>query len=76
MIEDLIRRIQEPIIGRISVEDARRLEREFNERDVWEAISGCGGGDKASGLDGFNFKFIRKFWEDIKPDLMRAVTWF
>ncbi|GJZ53993.1 hypothetical protein Tco_0608878 [Tanacetum coccineum] len=47
------------------------LEKEFNEKEVWEAIHGCGGGP-----DGFNFKFIRKFWEIIKPDLLKAVMWF
>ncbi|GKC36064.1 hypothetical protein Tco_1048448 [Tanacetum coccineum] len=39
---------------------------------------GCNYGlrDKALGPDGFNFKFIRKFWEVIKADLMREVMWF
>ncbi|GJS54318.1 reverse transcriptase domain, reverse transcriptase zinc-binding domain protein [Tanacetum coccineum] len=33
-------------------------------------------GDKAPSPDGFNFKFIRKMWEIIKPDLMGAISWF
>ncbi|GJZ71757.1 reverse transcriptase domain, reverse transcriptase zinc-binding domain protein [Tanacetum coccineum] len=62
-------------LEKISEDDARVLEKEFNEEEVWEAIRGCGG-DKAPGPDGFNFKFIRRFWDVIKSDLMRAVLWF
>ncbi|GJY96661.1 reverse transcriptase domain, reverse transcriptase zinc-binding domain protein [Tanacetum coccineum] len=61
-------------VGRISVDDAQRLEMILSENEVWEAIFGCGG-DKASEPDGFNFKFIRKVWEIIKPDLLGAVAW-
>nr|GEX60003.1 UvrD-like helicase, ATP-binding domain, P-loop containing nucleoside triphosphate hydrolase [Tanacetum cinerariifolium] len=47
-------------IKKISMEEAYKLEKEFNEKEVWEAICGCGG-DKAPGPDGFNFKFIKKY---------------
>ncbi|GJW73959.1 RNA-directed DNA polymerase, eukaryota, reverse transcriptase zinc-binding domain protein [Tanacetum coccineum] len=57
-------------LEKISVEEARILEKE-----VWDAICGYGG-DKSSGTDGFNFKFIRKFWKVIKSDVKRAVMWF
>ncbi|GKA87607.1 hypothetical protein Tco_0809371 [Tanacetum coccineum] len=43
---------------KISMEEARTLERSFNEKEVWDAIYGWGG-DKAPGPDGFNFKFIK-----------------
>ncbi|GKC63795.1 putative RNA-directed DNA polymerase [Tanacetum coccineum] len=62
-------------IEKISMEEAIMLEGEFNEKEVWDAIQGCGS-DKAPGPDGFNFKFIRKFWEVLKPELMVAVKWF
>ncbi|GJT43273.1 putative RNA-directed DNA polymerase, eukaryota [Tanacetum coccineum] len=62
-------------IGKITKEEARDLEKDFNKNEVLEAIRGCGG-DKAPGPDGFNFKFIRKFWNVIKPDLLEAVRWF
>ncbi|GKA56638.1 putative RNA-directed DNA polymerase [Tanacetum coccineum] len=62
-------------IEKISIEDARLLEMRFNEKEVWDAIHGCGG-DKAPGPDGFNFKFIRKFWDIIKSNLIEAVMWF
>nr|GEV86550.1 putative RNA-directed DNA polymerase, eukaryota, reverse transcriptase zinc-binding domain protein [Tanacetum cinerariifolium] len=61
-------------IEKVTEVDARRLEREFSEKEVWEEIQGCGG-DKAPGPDGFNFKFIRKMWEIIKSDLIRAIMW-
>nr|GEV05064.1 hypothetical protein [Tanacetum cinerariifolium] len=48
---------------------------EFKEGESWDAIRGCGS-DKAPGPDGFNFKFIKKFWEVIKADLVKAVNWF
>ncbi|PWA63317.1 Transposon TX1 [Artemisia annua] len=53
----------------------QKARREFSETEVWEAIKACGG-DKAPGPDGFNFKFIRGFWNLLKPDLMGAVKWF
>ncbi|GKD05460.1 hypothetical protein Tco_1180434, partial [Tanacetum coccineum] len=60
---------------KISCEEANMLESDFDEKEVWQAIGGCGG-DKAPGPDGFNFKFIRKFWDIIKADIVRAVKWF
>ncbi|GKF10539.1 transposon TX1 uncharacterized [Tanacetum coccineum] len=35
-----------------------------------------GGGVKAPGPDGFNFRFIKKAWDVIKSDLLNAVRWF
>ncbi|GJU10075.1 transposon TX1 [Tanacetum coccineum] len=55
--------------------EAAMLETEFKEKEVWEAICGCGG-DKTSGPDGFNFKFMKKFWDVLKSDLMFAVKWY
>ncbi|GJY06265.1 reverse transcriptase domain, reverse transcriptase zinc-binding domain protein [Tanacetum coccineum] len=62
-------------IEKITEEGARDLEKYFNENEVLEAIRGCGG-DKASGTDGLNFKFIRKIWNVIKPDLLEVIRWF
>ncbi|GJT27084.1 RNA-directed DNA polymerase, eukaryota, reverse transcriptase zinc-binding domain protein [Tanacetum coccineum] len=49
-------------IKKISTEEALKLEKEFSEKEVWEAFYGCEG-DKAPGPDGFNFKFIKKSWK-------------
>ncbi|GKE11342.1 hypothetical protein Tco_1414893 [Tanacetum coccineum] len=55
--------------------EAAMLETELKEKEVWEAICGCGG-DKTPGPDGFNFKFMKKFWDVLKSDLMFAVKWY
>nr|GEU86465.1 transposon TX1 uncharacterized [Tanacetum cinerariifolium] len=51
------------------------LEGLFGEDEVWNAIKGCGS-NKASGLDGFNFGFIKKCWGVIKANLLKALEWF
>ncbi|GJX49213.1 kinase-like domain, beta-lactamase/transpeptidase-like protein [Tanacetum coccineum] len=62
-------------VVKILGEDAGMLECEIGEKEVWNAICGCNG-DKAPDPNGFNFKFIKKFWAIIKHDLMIAVRWF
>lgn len=34
------------------------------------------GGDKAPGPDGFNFRFIRKFWSFFEDDFSRILSDF
>ncbi|GJV81998.1 hypothetical protein Tco_1517868 [Tanacetum coccineum] len=62
-------------VEKISVEEASMVGKDFSEEEILDAVRGCGG-DKASGPDGFNFKYIRKFWDKMKSDLVRAVRWF
>ncbi|GKD99776.1 putative RNA-directed DNA polymerase, eukaryota, partial [Tanacetum coccineum] len=62
-------------VEKISVDDAGLVEKEFTEEEILEAVRGCGG-DKAPGPDGFNFKYIRKFWDILKTDLVSAIKWF
>lgn len=62
-------------VTKISVADRNMLEDKFNENEVWDAVCGCGG-DKAPGLDGFNFKFIRRYSDIFKGDLLEAIRWF
>ncbi|GKB98886.1 putative RNA-directed DNA polymerase, partial [Tanacetum coccineum] len=62
-------------VEKISVDDAFVVEKDFTEGEIWDAVRGCGG-DKAPGPDGFNFKYIRKFWDILKADLIGAVKWF
>lgn len=47
----------------------------FREEEVKEAVWGCGS-EKSPGPDGFNFKFIKKFWPTIKPDILRFLDEF
>ena len=46
------------------------LVEHFQEEEIRRAVWSCGS-DKSPGPDGFNFKFIKQFWEVIKPDFLR-----
>ncbi|XP_071689558.1 uncharacterized protein [Rutidosis leptorrhynchoides] len=59
----------------LTVEEANLLEVSFNEQEIWEAVKGCDG-SKAPGPDDFNFKFLKKYWNLIKRDLLVAIEWF
>ena len=47
----------------------------FSEEEVRLAIWECGS-DKSPGPDGLNFKFIKKFWQLIKPDVLHFLEEF
>ena len=34
------------------------------------------GNDKSPGPDGLNFRFIKKFWKELKPDFLRFLAEF
>ncbi|GJR01528.1 RNA-directed DNA polymerase, eukaryota [Tanacetum coccineum] len=55
--------------------EEKNLESRFTEKEIWEAVSRCCS-DKAPGPDGFNFRFIKKFWEIVKEEIITAVHWF
>ncbi|GJW56188.1 RNA-directed DNA polymerase, eukaryota [Tanacetum coccineum] len=55
--------------------DATNVEKDLSEEEILDAVRGCGG-DKALGPDWFNFKYIRKFWDILEWDLIRAIRWF
>ena len=42
----------------------------FDEKEVKVALWECGN-EKSHGPDGLNFKFIKEFWDFIKPDLLQ-----
>lgn len=46
------------------------LVEHFQEEEIRRAVWSCGS-DTSPGPDGFNFKFIKQFWEVIKPDFLR-----
>ncbi|GJT26942.1 ribonuclease H-like domain-containing protein [Tanacetum coccineum] len=62
-------------VEKISQEDALWMEKDFSEGEILDAIRGCGG-DKALRPDDFNFKYIKKFWDILKSDLIIAIRWF
>ncbi|GKD47523.1 putative RNA-directed DNA polymerase, partial [Tanacetum coccineum] len=51
---------------RITEEEAHRLEEKFTEGEVWMTVKNCGS-SKSPGPDGFNFKFIKRFWDTNDP---------
>jgi len=45
------------------------------EKEVKQAVCDCGS-EKSPGPDGLNFKFIKKFWQMFKPDVLRFLDEF
>ena len=43
--------------------------------EIKEAVWACDG-DKAPGLDGFNFKFLRRCWSSVEADFLRLFQEF
>ncbi|XP_071687637.1 uncharacterized protein [Rutidosis leptorrhynchoides] len=43
--------------------------------EIWDALQGCDS-SKAPGPDGFNMKFLKKYWWLVKEDLTAALDWF
>ncbi|GJY91227.1 hypothetical protein Tco_0506423 [Tanacetum coccineum] len=60
---------------KISGEDATMVEKDLSKEEILDMVCGCGG-DKALRPDWFNFKYIRKFWDILEWDLIRAIRWF
>ncbi|KAJ9560860.1 hypothetical protein OSB04_006020 [Centaurea solstitialis] len=60
---------------KLSSQDIHMIERPFSMEEIKEAVWDCDG-SKAPGPDGFNFNFIKKFWEVIKKDIFAAVKNF
>ena len=60
---------------KITEAQALFLEVTPSREEVKKAVSACGI-DKASGFDGFNFKFIREMWEVIKDEIYDLVMEF
>ena len=59
----------------LDLRDKESLVSRFNELEIKSAVWDCGG-DKSPGPDGFNFNFIKHFWEILKPDIMRFMDEF
>jgi hypothetical protein len=52
----------------IDVEEKNWLERDFEEKEVWELVKGMEG-DKAPGLDGYTMAFFQACWVVVKHDI-------
>jgi len=47
----------------------------FSEEEIKRAVWECGN-EKSPGPDGLNFKFIKQFWQLLKPDIIRFLYEF
>lgn len=52
-----------------------RLVAPFLEEEIKETIWSCDS-SKSSGPDGFNFHFIKEFWDVLKKDIMAFIQEF
>ena len=59
----------------IGDQDNQLLVGRFSEEEVRKAVWDCNG-DKSPGPDGLNLKFIKLFWQTIKPDVLRFLDEF
>ncbi|GKV49208.1 hypothetical protein SLEP1_g55970 [Rubroshorea leprosula] len=60
---------------KISEEDNTLLTAPFNEEEIRSAVWDCDS-SKSPGPDGFNFKFIKTMWEDLKTDIVGFIQEF
>ncbi|KHN31828.1 hypothetical protein glysoja_044309, partial [Glycine soja] len=49
----------------LSPTQRKMMVQPFNEEEIRCAVWNCGS-DKSPGSDGFNFKFIKHFWKELK----------
>lgn len=63
------------ISKKVSNMDNEMLIQPFIEIEVKEAIWGCDS-SKSPGPDGFNFRFMKEFWDVIKWDLLGMLEEF
>lgn len=54
---------------------ARWLDRDFEEREVWEVVKTMNG-YKALGPDSFSMAFFQVFWVVLKGDIMKVFREF
>ncbi|GJZ48173.1 putative RNA-directed DNA polymerase [Tanacetum coccineum] len=60
---------------KISDQDACFLESPMSVEEIKEAVWGCAS-SKAPGPDGFNFNFIKTFWNIIKGEFLECIRFF
>ncbi|GKD02121.1 RNA-directed DNA polymerase, eukaryota [Tanacetum coccineum] len=55
--------------------DAHFLDSSMSVEEIKEVVWGCAS-SKAPGPDGFNFKFIKTFWDVIKVEFLECIKYF
>ena len=68
-------RIRSNKFKRLSQGDSHTLELPLSREEIKRAVWSCGN-DKAPGPDGFNFRFIKRFWNTVEDDIVEAVKFF
>ena len=59
----------------VGQQECQLLVESFKEEEIRRAVWDCGG-EKSPGPDGLNFKFIKHFWQLLKPDFLRFLDEF
>nr|GEZ64709.1 cysteine-rich receptor-like protein kinase [Tanacetum cinerariifolium] len=62
-------------IQKLLEQEASTLDQEFNQEEVWEAVSSFDGG-KAPGPDGFTMELFKRGWHFISPEFMQVMAEF
>ncbi|KAI3815121.1 hypothetical protein L1987_14777 [Smallanthus sonchifolius] len=62
-------------IAKLDGREAAKLEEGFSTEEIKRVIWECGD-DRAPGPDGFNFRFIKRFWSCFEVDFYRLFTEF
>ncbi|GKB00088.1 putative RNA-directed DNA polymerase, eukaryota, reverse transcriptase zinc-binding domain protein [Tanacetum coccineum] len=63
------------LFRRVSVTEVNLLEANITMEEIKSAVWDCDG-SKAPGPDGFNFKFIKSYWEIVKFNFLDCVKYF
>ncbi|GKC58412.1 putative RNA-directed DNA polymerase, eukaryota, reverse transcriptase zinc-binding domain protein, partial [Tanacetum coccineum] len=56
----------------VKPDDNNELEKSVDVEEIRTAVWDCGS-QKASGVDGFSFLFLKRYWEFLKDDVVEAV---
>ncbi|MFS8007526.1 putative RNA-directed DNA polymerase [Helianthus anomalus] len=75
--EDVVNRpfVRSDNIKKISDQESVFLVDKFSTEELKEAVADCGG-DRAPGPDGFNFKFLKHFWDIFEGDFVEVLNEF
>ncbi|XP_076883751.1 uncharacterized protein LOC143532638 [Bidens hawaiensis] len=68
-------RLNCPDVKRISDSDALYLEARFSREEIKSAVFECGD-DRAPGLEGINFRFVKHFWHLLEEDFFKIIAVF
>lgn len=62
-------------LKRLNAQDGLLLIEPFSEQEIKDAVHDCGS-NKAPGPDGFNFRFVKRFWDLLEDDFYNIMQEF